>query len=174
MKTDNLMIKNKGFTLIELLIVIAITGILSSVILVALSSAREKSKIAKAQIEIRQIYMAMEILRHDTEYYSNHVTDTPCVQGFANNEVYINDCKAGILCNDGSYANWKGPYMASVPKDPWGSDYLFDSDYTCHPAIKGCEGVADNTPVRALVSFGPDRVGLNMYNDDDIIKLICK
>ena len=47
--------QSKGFTLIELLIVIAIIGILASVVLVSLSGGREKAKIARFKMVVHSI-----------------------------------------------------------------------------------------------------------------------
>lgn len=51
--------RNKGFTLIELLIVIAIIGILATIVLININSARKKAKAAKAVSDLYQIEQAL-------------------------------------------------------------------------------------------------------------------
>ena len=49
--------KEKGFTLIELLIVIAIIGILSSIVLISIGSASNSAKDAANRLELRQFHL---------------------------------------------------------------------------------------------------------------------
>jgi len=69
--------KNKsvlGFTLIELLVVIAIIGLLASVVLLALNSARSKSRDAKRIADVRQLITAMELYYNDNNGYPTQAT----------------------------------------------------------------------------------------------------
>jgi len=66
--------KNKGFTLIELLVVIAIIGLLASVVLLALNSARAKSRDAKRIADMRQIATALELYFNDNSSYPTSAT----------------------------------------------------------------------------------------------------
>ena len=56
--------KQRGFTLIEILIVVAIIGILSSVILIGLGSARARARDARRIADLREVQNALEL------YYS--------------------------------------------------------------------------------------------------------
>ena len=59
----------KAFTLIELLVVIAIIGLLSTLSIIALNSARAKARDAKRISDVKQMQVALEMFYNDTGDY---------------------------------------------------------------------------------------------------------
>lgn len=53
--------QKRGFTLIELLVVISIIGLLASIVMVSLNSARAKARDARRLADLRQIQTALEL-----------------------------------------------------------------------------------------------------------------
>jgi prepilin-type N-terminal cleavage/methylation domain-containing protein len=69
----------RGFTLVELLVVIAIIGLLSTVAVVSLSSARAKARDTKRLADMRQIMTALELYKDiNGTYPGNTDSDTGC------------------------------------------------------------------------------------------------
>ncbi len=66
--------QRKGFTLIELLVVIAIIGILSTLAIIALSSARQKARDSKRVADMNQISKALEVYYADNNSYPTLIT----------------------------------------------------------------------------------------------------
>lgn len=60
----------RGFTLIELLVVVAIIGILSAVVVVSISAAREKSKISFIKSSLKSLYNEAEIFYTQNNTYA--------------------------------------------------------------------------------------------------------
>lgn len=83
--------KSTGFTLIELLVVIAIIGILASVTLAALSTARNNSKHAAAKAQLH------ELQTHAALFYANNGT----FSGLFSDETALSMYNKTIVILDG-------------------------------------------------------------------------
>lgn len=103
----------KGFTLIELLVVIAIIGLLSTLAVVALGSARQKANDAKRLSDIKQIQTALELYYTDNNSYP-----------IAASAVNLGDTNHVCLNTAGfTTTGCSNPYMGLVPKGPVAAEY---------------------------------------------------
>ena len=111
--------KNKsGFTLIELLVVIAIIGLLASVVLLALNSARSKSRDAKRLADVRQIASAMELFFNDNASYP---TNTYAVATY--NKLDIGPTSGGAAGSTvGTGSKLVPNYIGLIPSAPLPND----------------------------------------------------
>lgn len=110
----------KGFTLIELLVVIAIIGLLSTLAVVSLNTARLKARDARRVSDIKQIQTALELFYNDKGVYPVQAAAVNLGEGTA---VTLSK---DIAANAGFAAAVSGSvYMAKVPKDPGTTHYIY-------------------------------------------------
>jgi prepilin-type N-terminal cleavage/methylation domain-containing protein len=98
--------KDSGFTLIELMVVIAVIGILATVILASLNNARAKARDARRITDLAEINKALELYYNDFGYYP------PSACGW--------DCNGYSFSYDASWATLAttlAPYI-KLPSDP--------------------------------------------------------
>lgn len=102
--------KQKGFTLVELLVVIAIIGLLSTIAVVSLGSARAKARDATRIADAKQIATALEQYYADKGEYPEALSATGTALGGA---------AATELSSTGLGTTITAPtYMALIPAYP--------------------------------------------------------
>ncbi|MBC8464846.1 MAG: prepilin-type N-terminal cleavage/methylation domain-containing protein [Parcubacteria group bacterium] len=165
-----------GFTLIELLVVIAIIGLLSSVVLASVKSARDKANVSRAKADLEQIYKAVMFLEDDTNQRPGGYTASGCYLESVpsnGNGIVVGSVNAGIVQSDGRFSGWDGPYMSATPIDPWGNQYIYDSAYRCSGGEYE-EECPSGEWISAIHSGGPDGSGTNIYDTNNIIRVLCR
>ena len=106
----------KGFTLIEIMVVIVILALLAALVGPKLMGRTDDAKITDARVQIKNIETALKLYKLDTGNYPS------TEQGLTS---LVTKPTVGVIPN--GYK--EGGYLESkkVPKDPWGSDYLYIS-----------------------------------------------
>jgi general secretion pathway protein G len=104
-----------GFTLIEIMVVIAIIGLLATLVVQSLRGATDKAKRTKAMADIAELKTALDRYYIDNGSYPStdqglNALVTPSGQG-AQNTNYE-----------------EGGYIRRIPADPWGNQYVYSSD----------------------------------------------
>lgn len=144
-----------GFTIIELLVVISVIGLLASVILVSLNSARAKARDARRKADLAQITRALE-LYYDT--YGGYPTSGWNDGGAVNYTVFSS------LCNQTNFTQ----VMPSCPHDPlhpnnacYNAEYVYVSESFRDPANLGKKYVLyatleDQSTTNLNLAYWPD------------------
>lgn len=118
----------KGFTLVELLVVIAIIGLLSTLAVVSLNSARARARDSKRASDVYQFQRALELYYNDNSGYPAGPGGTfkGFALGFTDAQAPASFKGATSLTNSGFITTAPAPgaivYMKSVPRAPQPGD----------------------------------------------------
>jgi general secretion pathway protein G len=123
---------SSGFTLIEMLLVLFIIGILVTVVVVKFGGRQEEARITAARADIKAYSLALDMFELDNGFYPT------AEQGL---DALVDSAKSGV-----DAARWRGPYVQSIKKDPWGNAYVYR-----YPSAK-------NPRSYDIISYGPNGV----------------
>jgi general secretion pathway protein G len=119
--------RKSGFTLLEMLVVIAIIGLIMALVGPRVLNYLNESKVKTARIQIQGFASALSLFHLDAGRYPSSA------EGLA-----------ALVQPTVGVPGWNGPYLkgGTVPKDPWGTPYVYRSP--------GQHGPYD------LISYGAD------------------
>lgn len=101
----------KGMTLLEIMIVLAIVASLIGVLATQINSRMKKAKINQAKIHIGEIGKALDM------YYTDCNSYPTTAEGLG-----------ALVTQPSGCSQWgPDPYLKRAPKDPWGADYIYES-----------------------------------------------
>jgi len=116
-----------GFTLVEVLVVISIIGLIMGLVGPRVLNYLSDAKVKAAKIQIESFSSALDLYFLDAGRYPSS-----------------SEGLNALMQRPSSASAWNGPYLkgSTVPKDPWGTPYVYKSP-------------GDRKPYD-ITSYGPD------------------
>ncbi len=100
-----------GYSLLEILIVLAIMGLLATLVAPRLFSQLDSSKITAAKAQAKSLRLALDSFKLDSGRYPTEVEGLSIL----------------VTAPNGDTSDWYGPYLdGDMPKDPWGNDFVYE------------------------------------------------
>jgi general secretion pathway protein G len=103
--------RQRGFTLVELLVVIVVLAVLAAIVLPKFMDSSTRSKESSLKTDLKLLRNAITLFQADIGKYPNTLADLAQTD------------KTAVKDQDGAVvkaADWHGPYIETVPKDPIG------------------------------------------------------
>jgi type II secretion system protein G len=162
--------RRKGFTLIELLIVVAIIGVMASLVMFTITGTTRRAKIAQAKTQISHMENALELYNNDVGSYP------PGDAAYDNGIINVVEALSGKPRSEGggggpsTYWEFKEKELAkskydpsrNVLVDPWGNPWRYTR------ATDDTGNVKPGIHRKASYDFyscGPDGADQNGEND---------
>ncbi len=98
--------RQEAFTLVEMLLVLVILAVLAAIVIPKFSGRTEQAKEAAAKTQLKSIEQALETYEVDLAGYPKD----------------LNQLTVEVKDSEGKS---HGPYMNSIPNDPWGAPYVY-------------------------------------------------
>ncbi|MFQ3324370.1 MAG: general secretion pathway protein G [Pseudomonadales bacterium] len=100
----------KGFTLIEIMVVIVILGLLAAIVAPSVMDRPDQARAIRVAQDVKGIESALKLYRLDNYGYPQQG------QGLKS-----------LVKSPSGLKTWKGPYLDSMPEDPWGNEYRYSN-----------------------------------------------
>ncbi len=107
-----MMSSTAGFTLIEIMVVVFILGLLVALVAPKIIGRTDDARVTKAKADVKAIEEALNLFKLDNGFYPS--------SGEGLIALIQAPPRARKFSPDG--------YLSKVPVDPWGNEYLYQSD----------------------------------------------